>query len=354
MPDARKKIAVYAIAKDEERHVERWAESCADADVRLIVDTGSTDATIARARAKGVKVYSREIHPWRFDTARNTALAMLPDDVDLCVTLDLDEVLLPGWREALEALSPETTRPRYRYIFSRNPDGTEAFTYAGHSAHSRHGYRWSGAIHEIVGPDGVREVEEWCEMTVEHKPDPGKSRGQYLEMLAAAVAEDPGSSRYAFYYGRELMYRGRNAESVAEFTRYLGMDGSPAERATAMRYLAALDETRREGFLLLACAEAPERREPWVDLALHYYRAEAWEGCLHASTRALRIVARPLAYFCEPYAWGPIPHDLAALSCHFLGMSARAVEHGEAAVAIDPGDPRLSANLTYYRDGASA
>lgn len=348
------KIAVYAIAKDEERHVDRWAESSAEADVRLVVDTGSSDATIARARSQGVKVHSREVYPWRFDTARNIALAMLPEDVDLCVTLDLDEVLLPGWRDALEALSPKTTRPRYRYIFSRNPDGSEAFTYAGHSAHARHGYRWSGAIHEIVGPDGVPEVEEWCEMTIEHKPDPGKSRGQYLEMLAAAVKDDPSSSRYAFYYGRELMFRGMNSEAVAELVRYLDLPASAPERATALRYLAAMVETGREAFLLRACAEAPERREPWVDLALHYYREGAWEGCLHASSRALAITERPLAYFCEPYAWGPIPHDLAALSCHHLGMGARAVEHGEAAVAIDPQDPRLSANLTYYRDGASA
>jgi len=40
------RIAVYTIAKNEEQFVQRWAESTADADHRLILDTGSTDNTL--------------------------------------------------------------------------------------------------------------------------------------------------------------------------------------------------------------------------------------------------------------------------------------------------------------------
>jgi hypothetical protein len=36
------KIAVYTIALNEEQHVQQWADSCIDADYRLILDTGST------------------------------------------------------------------------------------------------------------------------------------------------------------------------------------------------------------------------------------------------------------------------------------------------------------------------
>lgn len=349
------KIAVYTIALNEERHVERWAASCADADVRLILDTGSTDHTVKVAEEHGVTVHQQSFSQWRFDDARNTALALAPDDVDLCITLDMDEVLLPGWRDALEALPIGTTRPRYRYVWSRNADGSEAFTYAGHSAHARHGYEWRGAIHELVTPvDPSAEREGWCDMVIEHQPDPTKPRTQYLDMLREATQAEPDSSRYAFYYGRELMYRGRPAEALVELERYLTLPASPAERATAMRYIAGIDERRREQLLMRACAEAPERREPWVDLALHHYRVSAWESCLAAATRALAIEERPLGYFCEPYAWGPIPHDLAALACHHLGLQDRAVQHGEAAVAIDPADSRLRANLTYYRDEVAA
>ncbi len=40
------KIAVYAIALNEEKHVMQWLEATKDADVRLVADTGSTDQTV--------------------------------------------------------------------------------------------------------------------------------------------------------------------------------------------------------------------------------------------------------------------------------------------------------------------
>lgn len=348
------KIAVYAIALNEERHVERWADSCADADVRVILDTGSTDRTVELARAAGVTVHEAAVSPWRFDTARNMALALVPEDVDICVTLDMDEVLLPGWREALEAMNPSVTRPRFRYVFHRDADGREAFTFRGHSCHARHGYEWRGAIHEAVCATGP-EVQAPVDFTVEHLPDPGKSRAQYLPMLERAVAEDEGNPRLTFYLGRELMYHGRTEEAADVLLRRVAMDDDHrGERSGAMRFLASVAPADAEAWLLRAAAEMPWAREPWVDLALHHYRAHAWEACLSAATRALTVTDRPEGWFCEPYAWGPIPHDLAALACHHLGMPGRAIRHGEDALALDPDDPRLAENMTYYRDGVAA
>jgi len=348
------RVAVYAIALNEERHVERWAASCAEADARIILDTGSTDRTVEMARAAGVTVHKRTFSPWRFDDARNAALALVPDDVDYCVTLDLDEMILPGWREALEALSPDVTRPRFRYIFDRDAAGREAFTFLGHSCHARHGYEWRGAIHEAICATGP-EIEAPCDFTVEHLPDPGKSREQYLPLLERACEENPDDPRLTFYLGRELMYRGRTDEAAAVLRRRVAMqDAHHGERSSAMRYLAALVASESEAWLLRACAESPWAREPWADLALHYYRAEAWEMCMSAAARSLTITKRPEGWFCEPYAWSAIPDDLMALSCHHLGLHERAIHYGEKAAEIDPADPRLADNLTFYREGITA
>ena len=40
------KICAYTIALNEEKHVMRWLEGTKDADVRVVVDTGSTDRTV--------------------------------------------------------------------------------------------------------------------------------------------------------------------------------------------------------------------------------------------------------------------------------------------------------------------
>src|SRR5512135_2615319 len=107
------KIAVATIAKNEAQFVKRWAKSCADADYRFILDTGSTDETIDEAWDIGVTVRQQIFNPWRFDHARNHALSLIPEDIDSVIWLDMDEVLQPGWREALEQAT--ATRPRYKY-----------------------------------------------------------------------------------------------------------------------------------------------------------------------------------------------------------------------------------------------
>ena len=113
------KICVYAISKNEEKHVKRWFESMKEADEIYVLDTGSTDNTKKELEKLGVHVISKTINPWRFDTARNESLKLVPMDTDICVCTDLDEVFLPGWRNTLEKLwTSTTTKARYNYNWS--------------------------------------------------------------------------------------------------------------------------------------------------------------------------------------------------------------------------------------------
>ena len=121
------KVAVYAICKNEARFAARWMASMGEADGVYVLDTGSTDGTAERLRALGAVVPEEEIIPWRFDAARNRSLALVPENVDICVCTDLDEVFHPGWRQSLEAAwLPGTGQARYRYTWSFHPDGSFA------------------------------------------------------------------------------------------------------------------------------------------------------------------------------------------------------------------------------------
>ena len=109
------KIVVYAIAKNESSFVDRWMDSMSEADQVVVLDTGSTDDTVARLEARGAVVTVETINPWRFDTARNRSLDLVDEDADICVCTDLDEVFHPGWRAALEsAWTPGTGQARYQ------------------------------------------------------------------------------------------------------------------------------------------------------------------------------------------------------------------------------------------------
>lgn len=346
------RIAVYAISKNEAHFVKRFCESAKDADLILIADTGSTDDTAIVAAECGAIVQDICITPWRFDTARNAALALLPRDIDVCISLDLDEVLEPGWREEIERVWTKGTT-RLRYYF----DWGCGIKFLYEKIHARHGYLWHHPCHEYPVPDG-RITEVWAQtdkLLVSHHPDPTKSRGQYLDLLAVSVKEDPHCPRNAFYYARELTFYQKWHEAIAALNKYLAMPQAtwPNERCYAYRLLAKShaelnDYAQAEGYLLKAGAEAPNTREPWCELAMLYYRQNRWAECYAASMRALSIKDRALVYTCDPAVWGHWPHDLAAVSAWNLGLQAVAVEQGKLAVEASPDDARLAENLKWY------
>lgn len=345
------KVAVYTIALNEEHFVQRWLESAKDADYRVILDTGSTDNTVYEAEVFGAFVYQASIKPWRFDDARNASLALVPAEVDYCIALDMDEVLVPGWREELEkALEQGWTRPRYKYVWSWNDDGTEGLTYGGDKIHARHGYRWRHPVHEVITPDRIEETQGWTNLQIHHFPDTTKSRGQYFPLLELSVKEDPMDDRNAFYYARELYFHGMFEKAAAEFKRHLSLPTArwAPERAAAFRYLAKCESDHAIKYLITAADEAPEFREPWVDLAYEYYLTQEWQLCFNAASKAVAIKEKPLVYLNEADAWGSKPHDLLAISAFNLGKIDVAVEHGRIAVELSPEDPRLAVNLNYY------
>jgi glycosyltransferase involved in cell wall biosynthesis len=347
------KIAVYAIAKNEEKFVERFCASAREADLILIADTGSTDSTVGRARAAGAQVYPIHISPWRFDRARDAALALIPSDIDVCVSLDLDEVLEPGWREEIEAVwTPATTRLRYGYDWGND------IKFQYEKIHSRNGYSWHHPCHEYPRPD-ARINEVWAEtqqLLVRHLPDNDKSRGQYLGLLELAVKEDPQCPRNAFYYARELTFYKKWTEAVLALQRYLDLPTATwaNERGYAMRlYGRSMDALGQQEVALQwyrrATAEDPYSRETWCDLSLAAYRRSAWQESYYAACRAVEIKHRELVYTADPAAWGSLPHDLAAVAAWNLGLRQEALEAALAAAQIEPDNLRLKGNVEMMR-----
>lgn len=344
------KIAVYAISKNEAQFVERFCKSAKGADLILIADTGSTDDTVKLAKEHGATVHSIAVTPWRFDKARDAALALIPADFDVCISLDLDEELQEGWRDEIERVwQQDTTRLRYKF------DWGVGIVFYYEKIHHRHGYHWHHPCHEYPVAD-KRITEVWAQtdkLLVVHKPDPTKSRGQYLDLLKLAVDEDPRCPRNAFYYARELTFYEKWLDAVVALNKYLEMPEATwqNERCYAMRLLGKCYEElgqNGEEWLKKACAEAPQTREPWVELAMVYYRKAKWHDCYETVLNALKIKDKTLVYTMDPSVWGAKPHDLCAIAAYQLGLKDIAVEQGKLALAFEPNNERLKNNLAYY------
>jgi hypothetical protein len=344
----RLRIAVYTIAKDEDKPARRWAASADSADIRLVADTGSTDRTVQILRDCGVQVHSIAVQPWRFDTARNAAMALIPADVDVCVSLDMDEVLSDGWRWALEeAWQPGVTRLWHWYHFSSDSE------YAINRIHARHGYLWRWPIHELVCPTGPeRYGNAGQRLMMTHLPDPTKPRSQYLRLLQRAVLEDR-CARTLYYLGREYYYAGQWRQAIYTLEEYLHCPDATwqAERCAAMRHIAVCNQSLGQAdqaihWLSRACLEAPTLREPFVELAQLYCALDRPAQGYAAVLDALRITVKPTHFLVSNHCWGPWPHELAAKCAERLGLRSEAAQHSRNALHYASEDQRLQAKAS--------
>jgi glycosyltransferase involved in cell wall biosynthesis len=348
------KIAVYTIALNEAAHVERWAASAADADYRIVCDTGSTDDTVERLTGMGVTVHRIAIRPWRFDDARNAALSLLPDDVEVCCTLDMDRYFEAGWRAQLEsAWTPGTTSLFCRIIYPVSlDDPTPLRDYRLKLIHGRWGHRWRRAVHEaIFCTDGEENTKACDSVIVREVQEPNReTRRRYLPLMEVALKEDPSDSQICFWLGREYMWADRHAEAAETFERYLALRSSvwADERSEAMRFLAAVQPDRRIEWLERARAEAPHRREIWNDLAEELHTLGDWPNLFWACINGIERTRRTGTYLDDLACWGPRLFDLGSIAAWHLNVIDRAVEWGRRALDLAAGDERLKTNLDFY------
>ncbi|MBL8724790.1 MAG: glycosyltransferase [Planctomycetes bacterium] len=111
----RPRVSLCMIARDEERFLgECLARAQAAVDEIVLVDTGSTDRTVAIAESFGAKVLHE---PWQddFSAPRNTALRAATGDWIL--VLDADEFLQPGAAERIRELVTSEVASGYHLHF---------------------------------------------------------------------------------------------------------------------------------------------------------------------------------------------------------------------------------------------
>lgn len=357
------KVCVYAISKNEEKFVSKWVASMKEADEIYVLDTGSTDQTVSLLEEAGVHVKVEVIDPWRFDVARNKSLEMVPEDTDICVCTDFDEVFDPGWREKIEKAWQEgTTRCQYTYHWSLDQDDKPVVSFFLNQVHKRFGYRWTHPVHEVLSYDFGEEVVASCpDVILRHYPDTTKSRSSYLPLLELSVKEDPEDDRNMHYLGREYMYYEMWEKSIETLKKHLSLKNAvwKDERAASMRFIARcykhlgnLEEARR--WYSLAFLEAPHLRDALVEKALLEYEEEQYSEVEKSCFRALEIKGHEKTYINEPFSWNNTIYDLLSISAYYLGRYEQAVYFVDIALEYTPNDSRLLNNRKLFKEKESS
>ncbi|MCL1842662.1 MAG: glycosyl transferase family 2 [Defluviitaleaceae bacterium] len=357
------KICVYAICKNESAFAERWMKSMSEADSIVVTDTGSTDDTVEKLRTLGAVVHEAQVKPWRFDVARNISLSNVPEDADICVCTDLDEILEPGWRRHLEkAWEKGTHRGNYWFNWSFKPDGSPDTQFVYFKVHTRHDFVWEAPVHEYLQfTRSCPEKKVFIDgMILNHYPDAKKSRASYLPLLELAVDEKPTNARNMYYLGREYFYAARWDECIKTMKKHLDLPEATwkEERCSAMRWIAQAydnlnDSANCDAWFFRAIAECAYMREPYVEFAKSAYQRKDWHKVLYLTHEALKIKEKSRAFINKGYAWDHTPSDLAGIACYWLGLFSESARHFKKALEFAPDDKRLKDNLEFAEAKAS-
>ncbi|MFA5891181.1 MAG: glycosyltransferase family 2 protein [Actinomycetota bacterium] len=152
------RLTVAILAQDEARMIERAVASGRFADEVLVIDGGSTDATVEIARLAGARVVGRPFD----DFARQRNFALKQAHGDWVLFVDADERVTPALaREVLSLLagSPDADAyavPRESMALGRrlkwHPGGPDAPV----RLMRRDAVRWVGLVHERI--EGARRT----------------------------------------------------------------------------------------------------------------------------------------------------------------------------------------------------
>ena len=346
------KVCVYAISKNEEKFVKRWLDSVKDADYIVVLDTGSTDKTRKLLKKGGAVVKKKKIKPWRFDVARNESLKLVPNDTDICICLDLDEILVSGWRDILDSIWKEdTTRLRYNYNWKLDENDKPLVNFYIEKIHKKDGYKWNHPVHEVLEYNGNENFVTTDLITVNHYPDNSKSRSSYLPLLELSVKEDPTDDRNMHYLGREYMYYHKWNLAIDTLIKHLSLKTATwkDERCASMRFISrcyiALNRFEEANMWLdKAINEAPYLRDPYVEKALLEYRLENYEEVKKYCELALKIKTHTKSYINETFSFDYTIYDLLSIAYYHLNNRTESLKNINLALEMSPKDERLINN----------
>lgn len=277
---------------------------------------------------------------------------MVDYDTDICVSVDIDEVLEKGWRKKLEKNWKEnTTRASYTYNWSHDEKGKPQISFYADKIHSRFHYKWVNPVHEVLYCDTDEVKITIPDLVIDHYPDSEKSRSSYLPLLELAVEENPNNDRNMHYLGREYMYYGYYDKAIDTLIRHLEMKESTwkDERCASMRFIGRCYKKinrylESEMWYKKAIDEAPYLRDPYIEMALLKHELKEYEEVYINCKKALEIKANNKTYINESFSFDETVYDLLSIASYNMGNIEEALGFTIKALKINPNNERIKNN----------
>ncbi len=352
------KICVYAICKNEEKFVDRFMDSLEnEVDKVYILDTGSTDKTIELFKKRGAIVHQKKYRKFQFDKARNDSLKLVPEDMDVCICLDIDDVIQPGFSQIIrDTWKKDTCQMRYEYLYRVDNNNNPIIAFYNDHIHSRHNFKWQYPVHEVLKYTGKNYKHIISkELKIIHKPDHQKSRAFYLNLLEERVAKYPKDTRNINLLAREYINRGRYEEAIEKCRQYLNLENLRyrPERAKILYYMSKAhrligEYDKARIWANLSADELPNNRDIYVELMIIYYKTKDYNKTLEMASKALGITDKNPGIINDSSSFDGTIYDYMSLAYYYLKNYKKAIETIDKLLKINPNDERLITNKKLF------
>ena len=295
------KICVYAICKNEKKWIDRWLDNMSEADAIVVLDTGSTDGSYEKLKKdpRVTRVEQLIVTPWRFDDARNASMKLIPEDTDICVCTDFDEIFEKGWAQILrDNWRPEDDRCHYTYAWSHNDLGEPQDVFKYDKIHTKD-YHWVFPVHEVLAPNDPNKKENIFDaedhIYLHHLQDKSKNRSNYMDLLHQSVKERPDNVHCRMLLAREYLVNKDFNTAIQEYLaclKYPSIKESKHKlvllevlgRLGELYYWCTKEKEKGIYYLLQFMKEDPTYREPYFSLADIYLH----EGLYHLAIATIK------------------------------------------------------------------
>lgn len=346
-------LSVCLIVKDEQDVICRCLNCVSKfADEIIVVDTGSTDNTVNEAKKFTDRVY---FFKWcdDFSAARNFALERA--ECDLVMWIDADDVVTDENCEKI--ISLKRTFDGYDMAFLQYAvafdGGKPTFVYYRERIFRRSkNYRFTGAVHESVVPDG-RII--YSDAVIYHKKVKANKPLRNLSILQKQIASGKKfDERQKFYYGRELIFNRMYREGAAVLEDFLNGDGWIVNKSEACLNLfqaySSLGENQKAyAALLRGFTFAPPNSQTCCILGGFFMNSGDYSSAEYWYLAALKAPSdeRSGAFVNRDFC-GFIPYMQLCVIYDRLGDRVKANAFNEAAGKIKPHNANFLSNRKYF------
>lgn len=202
------KIGVSMIVKNEEEMLPICLQTIKKADEIVIVDTGSTDKTIEKAKEVLKDHLNVQIiegaYKWNDDFAEARNFARKYNKADWIITIDADEELLTPFEKVVEWIEKAEKENKKTVCVKMVTKSKEDFYYPRISKNDN-SIKYVGRVHNYLNYDDkyLSDIQILYKYSPAHELDPGRT----VRILTKVIEKDRTDVRALYYLGKELKQR---------------------------------------------------------------------------------------------------------------------------------------------------